>query len=491
MFTFLKTRPLALTIAISVGTIWCIAGSAIAFRGDRVAVHSAAAIIGMIVSVLMLLWVDWRTQAGRDAKSLLKPGIVVGHAGHSGYMVLGGHGHVLVDGPERSGKTAGIVVPTLLSWCWPAVVLTGRLEAVKMTAGWRSTLGPVYVFDPFGREPGPAHRYNPLDDIRNACAEDDLRAIGAELLADLPPGDVHRGGCDAITLFVALAMYLRGPQAAQQAERRAATIGEIRRLCVSRADVLTFEDWLRAELALSCDGESWGEVFRVFLHMAWDVRNAVRERLLMALEPWEDAQLDAATSASDFSLLDGRRMQTVYINMGPFTRRRNAPLARVMFSRLGARRASTQEPWTTREYLPCLAVLDNVIWLNRWHGFANWLGECGAGNVRVLTVVQNADQLGHLCGVGAGGARNFHTYIVRTRPKAGERPAHDGIWVSCRRWETESGEAPAARFDAIRYFSDPLFAVRAALSESPASPGQACEGADAAPSVAGGGSYGR
>ncbi|MGH9017033.1 MAG: type IV secretory system conjugative DNA transfer family protein, partial [Acidimicrobiales bacterium] len=55
---------------------------------------------------------------------------------------------VLVVGPPRSGKTSGIVVPTI--WTAPAAVVTTSTKADVLEATWklRSRKGVCYVFDP-------------------------------------------------------------------------------------------------------------------------------------------------------------------------------------------------------------------------------------------------------------------------------------------------------------------------------------------------------
>lgn len=55
---------------------------------------------------------------------------------------------VLVIGPTRSGKTAGLVIPNLFEWDGPAIATSTKSELVDLTAGRRQSMGPVYVYDP-------------------------------------------------------------------------------------------------------------------------------------------------------------------------------------------------------------------------------------------------------------------------------------------------------------------------------------------------------
>ena len=58
---------------------------------------------------------------------------------------------ILVFGPQRSGKTRGIVVPTVESWSGPVVATSIRLDVFERTVRARAALGgSVYVYDPAG-----------------------------------------------------------------------------------------------------------------------------------------------------------------------------------------------------------------------------------------------------------------------------------------------------------------------------------------------------
>jgi type IV secretion system protein VirD4 len=61
--------------------------------------------------------------------------------------------HPMLIAPQRSGKTAGFVIPWLLEHDGPALVLsTKRHDVYRYTAPWRRGLGRVWVYDPFGDE---------------------------------------------------------------------------------------------------------------------------------------------------------------------------------------------------------------------------------------------------------------------------------------------------------------------------------------------------
>lgn len=83
-------------------------------------------------------------------------------------------GNLLIVGPTRSGKGL-LAISQLLSWNHSAIVNDIKGELFAATAGYRSTLGPVYVIDPTGY----GHRYDPL---REKKTEDELLAAASHLL---------------------------------------------------------------------------------------------------------------------------------------------------------------------------------------------------------------------------------------------------------------------------------------------------------------------
>ena len=59
-----------------------------------------------------------------------------------------GRTSTLVFGPTGSGKTTGLLVPNVLYHDGPLVVTSTKYELIQLTAGHRSKIGPVWVYDP-------------------------------------------------------------------------------------------------------------------------------------------------------------------------------------------------------------------------------------------------------------------------------------------------------------------------------------------------------
>ena len=85
-----------------------------------------------------------------------RPGPLYLGAGAEGPVWAGPEQSVLVLGPPRSGKTSGIVVPTVLSAPGAVVSTSTKPDVLSATLGYRSLAGECLVFDPSGTTSVPA-----------------------------------------------------------------------------------------------------------------------------------------------------------------------------------------------------------------------------------------------------------------------------------------------------------------------------------------------
>jgi type IV secretion system protein VirD4 len=90
-------------------------------------------------------------------------------------------GNTLIVGPTRSGKGL-LATSQLLSWKHSVIVNDIKGELFLQTAGYRATLGPVYVLDPTGK----GHCYDPL---QGKETEDALYAAASQLLFEAEERD--------------------------------------------------------------------------------------------------------------------------------------------------------------------------------------------------------------------------------------------------------------------------------------------------------------
>lgn len=99
----------------------------------------------------------------------------------------GHEGHLITIAPTGAGKGVSCIIPALLTWRGPAVVVDPRGENYAVTGACREALGQeVHVLDPFDITNAPIKgRLNPLDLIAafSTTLEDDAAAIASCLTA--------------------------------------------------------------------------------------------------------------------------------------------------------------------------------------------------------------------------------------------------------------------------------------------------------------------
>jgi type IV secretion system protein VirD4 len=102
-------------------------------------------------------------------------------AGRATALWHGGEGHLLTIAPTGAGKGVSCIIPALLTWDGPAIVVDPKGENYAVTAEHRRKLGhKVALLDPFGvTDAGRRDSLNPLDLIPadSPSAADDAAVI--------------------------------------------------------------------------------------------------------------------------------------------------------------------------------------------------------------------------------------------------------------------------------------------------------------------------
>lgn len=81
------------------------------------------------------------------------------------FLVTDAHSHLLILGPPRQNKTAGVLIPLVLSSGGPVVSSSTRDDVLRACAGTRSRLGRIWHFTPDGSATAPGAtplRWSPL-----------------------------------------------------------------------------------------------------------------------------------------------------------------------------------------------------------------------------------------------------------------------------------------------------------------------------------------
>ena len=115
----------------------------------------------------------------------------------TGYLdpiLLNGEGHLMTIAPTGAGKGTGCIIPALLRYPGPVIVIDPKGENAAITARRRREMGQrVVIIDPMGVTDLPPDTLNPLDviDIQLASAVDEV-AVLAQALCDTAQDDRNR-----------------------------------------------------------------------------------------------------------------------------------------------------------------------------------------------------------------------------------------------------------------------------------------------------------
>jgi type IV secretion system protein VirD4 len=115
----------------------------------------------------------------------------------TGYLepiLLSGEGHLMTIAPTGAGKGTGCIIPALLRYPGPVIVVDPKGENATITARRRREMGQrVVVIDPIGITDMPSDSLNPMDaiDIGLASAVDEV-AVLAQALCDTSQDDRNR-----------------------------------------------------------------------------------------------------------------------------------------------------------------------------------------------------------------------------------------------------------------------------------------------------------
>jgi type IV secretion system protein VirD4 len=217
-----------------------------------------------------------------------------------------GDSHFYVNGPSRSGKGRGFIMPNLLEWRGSAIVLDVKRENLEKTGAARLALGQkVFELAPGSEH---SHRWNPLDFVRPWPARaTDLQNVAAMLIPSPERGEAIWAQT-ARDLFASMLGYVCDSE----------TMAGRRNL---RSVLRMFNE---GDLAAVFTGIlARGEPLNGFIldgfrrHIARDPeqRPSFEGNVTTALKAWNNSLIADLTSASDFDIGELRRRPfTVFIS---------------------------------------------------------------------------------------------------------------------------------------------------------------------------------
>ncbi|GAA0900003.1 hypothetical protein GCM10009552_00670 [Rothia nasimurium] len=391
-------------------------------------------------------------------------------------------GHLLVVAPQDERWHDAFVLPNLLAWEGPALVVDRGGRVWRETSGYRASLGQVRAFAPFGHG-DVAARWNPLDDLPRHEPERSLalQAMARHIYTD------HQGHRpiphDVVRAFLALALFVlddREDALEKGLIPSAATLGDIWTLCAQAGGLR------KAQMKRLADKPFIGVVTRDrierLLAMPSRDLDVLMSRAAEPLRFLADLRAREAISASDIDLTAwASGAGSLYVGWPDDRDHGGTWLVSYILERALVALAARQAPATalcvldgpdTIGSLPSYerslyeAKMRGVRVLQRTSGGREWVRHYGeAGGQRALGAFDLRVFAG---GVASGGASDPDDLFVF--------PAGEGTRFDHRRWPALAGHIAtqgsetlvalqrgiefALRCDTLRYDKDPLLASR-------------------------------
>jgi len=350
-----------------------------------------------------------RRRAFRDLLSGNDPapfrGVYVGawvdKRGRMHYLRHNGPEHVLTYAPTRSGKSVGLVVPTLLSWPHSAVVSDLKGELWALTAGWRQrhAQNRVLRFEPATRDGGVC--WNPLDEIRIGCEHEvgDVQNL-ATLIVD-PDGKGLESHWQKTSQALIVGLILHALYKAR-CEGTEATLPAVDRM-LSEPDRSVGELWMEMVTYEHNDGRNHpvvGAAARDMLDRPDEEAGSVLSTAKSYLSLYRDPVVAANVGRSDFCIRDLMHHDSpvsLYIVTQPSDKARLRPLVRVlvdMVVRQLAGKLHSSGGRTVPHYKHrLLLMLDEFASMGRLDIVQESLGFLGGYGIKCYLICQDVNQL--------------------------------------------------------------------------------------------------
>ena len=252
-------------------------------------------------------------------------------------------GNLLVVAPTRGGKGL-LATSQLLTWRESVVVNDIKGELFAQTAGYRSTLGPVYVIDPTG----VGHRYDPL---LGKKTEDELLSSATHLLFKPNEGEgaifTQRATVMLTQLFLAAREEREPPLPYVRQIIRTGLLAAAARLEAISPELAT--QFLDVEFAEANFSDR-------FLLSAWGTLSA-------RMRPLLTETVVRSLAGADFSareLMCGARPATVYLRWPERDLLALSPLVRLLWGSLIDELITTYDAAQGKDCRPVLLLIDEA-----------------------------------------------------------------------------------------------------------------------------------
>lgn len=302
------------------------------------------------------------------------------------YLRHNGHEHALVFAPPGAGKTQGIIIPTLLAYRGPVVVLDIKGELWEKTAGWRERHTYCLYYNPTDPE---SARFDHLLAIRKGLYE--VRDAGniADILVD-PEGakdSLDHWEKNAHNLIIGGILHVLYAEENKSLAGLAQFFANPKREFRDTLDVMLRTCHVNGEPHPVVAG-----VAREMMNKSANELSGVLSTTMTFLGLYRDPLIARATSGSDFTLeqLNNPAIPwSLYLCLPASDISRLRPLFRLLLNQMG--RAMTEHVVERKDRV--LMVLDEFAALGHMDFYETTLAYMRGYYLRSLLVVQSTNQL--------------------------------------------------------------------------------------------------
>ncbi len=313
-------------------------------------------------------------------------------------LVYSGDGSVMTIAPPGSGKTQCNVLPNLLRWPGPAVVLDVKGELFDQTSRWRAAnVGPVIKFSPL--DPAKSACYNPLTAVRRESLFiwEDSRFLASMMIVPVAKEPFWEDKArEILTAIIADVSFWNAPD-----ERPMSKVLSL----VNRNGWTEFVQRLSKNPELATMRDEGANL----AHMEAKTLDGALQTAKASLSAWVGERIARVTRQSDWSPMDLRngKNPTIYICIKPNEIDSYMSLLRVVIAQHIRGLTSGEIP--PRDAAPILFVLDELprlkqmapveeaLEVGRGYGIKLWMISQSLGQMR--SAYPNADGMIGSCAV--------------------------------------------------------------------------------------------
>jgi type IV secretion system protein VirD4 len=343
--------------------------------------------------------------------------------GRTAYLRDDSSEHVIVFGPTRSGKGAGNVITTLLSWPDSVIAIDEKRELWELSAGWRAQKAGNRVFRWEPSAPHGSAAFNFLDEVR---LDSDYDVADAQNIAQCLI-DYQGHGIDALDHWQKTSMGLLSGCILHTLYREHAA-GRRASLADVAADLSgNAGDTARLWEAMRDNRHSAGKPHpfvagagRSQIERSDRERASVLSTLNTYLMLFADPIIDANTNRSDFALhdlADHKQPVSVYVVTPGSDKERLKPLVRLFLTMAMRHLMSAELKFEGGRPLPAhqhrlLFMLDEMPSLGRMELVEGMLARGAGYGIKAMVICQDREQLTAIYGPSQGIIANCRTRII-------------------------------------------------------------------------------